>query len=165
MESWSLWLEKEYFKFSCGHFLIFPDGSKERIHGHNYQVKVRIHGDLSDRGLVLDFIQVKPHIRRLCDQLDEHFLLPGEHPDLLWQERDDGHTEFAYKDCRYLLPSEEVIVLPINNSSVENISAWFGRELKRRLREAFPEVRLHVIEVAVAETAGQYGVFRMEGDA
>ena len=34
MESWSIELEKEYFKFSAAHFLIFPDGSAERLHGH-----------------------------------------------------------------------------------------------------------------------------------
>ena len=89
METWHLRLEKEYFKFSCGHFLIFPDGSKERIHGHNYHVKVKVFGDLSDRGLVLDFIEVKPFIKGLCDELDEHFLLPGEHHELSYQHRDD----------------------------------------------------------------------------
>ena len=57
MESWSIVLEKEYFKFSCAHFLIFPDGTKERLHGHNYRVRVEITGDLSDRGLVIDFIE------------------------------------------------------------------------------------------------------------
>ena len=110
-------MHKEYFKFSCAHFLIFPDGSKERLHGHNYHVDAEIEGQLTDKGMVIDFILVKPVIRELCDWLDEHWLLPGEHPDLEINERDDGHTEVRYRECQYLAPTDEVIVLPINNSS------------------------------------------------
>jgi len=117
MEQWSILIEKEYLKFSCAHFLIFPDGSKERLHGHNYQVVCEVDGSLSEHGLVIDFKQVKPIIRRLCDHLDEHWLIPGKHPVLTYRHRDDGHTEVTYKDCRYLAPTNEIIVLPINNTS------------------------------------------------
>ena len=46
MESWAIFLEKEYFKFSAAHFLIFPDGTAERLHGPNYRVMVEIEGEL-----------------------------------------------------------------------------------------------------------------------
>ena len=127
-ESWSIDLFKEDFKFSCAHFLIFPDGSKERLHGHNYQVSVEISGDLSDRGLVIDFIEAKPVVRELCDELDEHWIVPAEHPGLKIERLGDGHTAVSYGSARYLAPSEEVIELPINNTSVENLAMWFGRE-------------------------------------
>ena len=42
MERWSIAIDKEYLKFSCAHFLIFADGSKERLHGHNYHVASEI---------------------------------------------------------------------------------------------------------------------------
>ena len=74
MESWAIDLHKEYFKFSCAHFLIFPDGSKERLHGHNYHVQVELAGQLTDRGIVMDFNHAKPIVRELCDALDEHWL-------------------------------------------------------------------------------------------
>src|SRR3954471_3602521 len=87
MERWSILIEKEYLKFSCAHFLIFPDGSKERLHGHNYQVVAEIDGLLSEFGLVIDFKQVKPIIREICDALDEHWILPGEHRELTYRHR------------------------------------------------------------------------------
>ena len=118
MESWAIDLHKEYFKFSCAHFLIFPDGTKERLHGHNYHVQVKISGRLSDRGLVMDFNHAKPIVRELCDYLDEHWLVPGGHPELKITPREDGHTEVAYRDDHYLVPSEELIVLPIPAKSV-----------------------------------------------
>ena len=159
MEQWSILIEKEYLKFSCAHFLIFPDGSKERLHGHNYQVVCEIDGRLSEHGLVIDFKQVKPIIRRLCDHLDEHWLIPGEHPVLTYHHRDDGHTEVTYKHCRYLAPTDEIIVLPINNTSAENFAAWIGRSLLAELRTTFGKLSVNKLRVAVSETKGQSGVY------
>ena len=164
MDSWSILLDKEYFKFSCAHFLIFPDGSKERLHGHNYHVQVEIEGDLSDQGLVIDFLDAKPVIRELCDSLDEHWLVAGEHPELKVEKLEDGHSSVVYREARYLVPTAEILVLPINNTSVENLAAWFGRELKGRLSERFGEVRVRRLRVAISETPGQRGVYEMRPD-
>jgi 6-pyruvoyltetrahydropterin/6-carboxytetrahydropterin synthase len=163
MERWSIHMHKEYFKFSCAHFLIFPDGSKERLHGHNYHVDAEIGGVLTDRGIVIDFIQVKPVIRELCDWLDEHWLLPGDHPDLEITPRDDGHTEIVYRDARYLAPSDELHVLPINNTSAENLATWIGRELKRRIADRFGPSQIERLRLSVSETSGQWGVYHAEG--
>jgi len=164
METWAIDVYKEYFKFSCAHFLIFPDGSKERLHGHNYQVAVEVVGDLSDRGLVIDFLHIKPIIRELCDELDEHWVVPGEHPELKIEKLEDGHTAVQYRDARYLAPSDEVIVLPFNNTSAENFASWLGRELRRRIIERFGATQVRRLEVAVSETPGQRGIYRYSDD-
>ena len=165
MERWSIELEKEYFKFSAAHFLIFPDGTAERLHGHNYRVMVEIDGALTRFGLVLDFKAVKPVIRELVDELDEHWLLPGEHAELRVAPRDDGVTEVRYQDRYYAAPTEDVIVLPINNTSSENLAGWVGNQLRDRLAERFPDVAIRELRVAVEETSGQRGVYRyFEGE-
>ena len=158
-ESWSIDLQKEYFKFSAAHFLIFPDGSAERLHGHNYRVRVRLGAELSPFGLVLDFKAVKPVVREICDRLDEHWLVPGEHAELRADRRADGTTEVRYRDRVYTAPSEDVLVLPINNTSSENLAAWFGRELAAELGRRFPEVPVTRLSVGVEETTGQQGVW------
>ncbi|MDA3960433.1 MAG: 6-carboxytetrahydropterin synthase [Planctomycetota bacterium] len=162
MERWSILMHKEYFKFSCAHFLIFPDGSKERLHGHNYQVSCEIHGELTDRGLVIDFKRAKPIVRAICDELDEHWLIPDEHPELLHRERDDGHTEVTYRDCHYLAPSEEVIVLPINNTSAENLATYIGRRVRAEIAERFGPNKIKRLHLGVSETSGQHGVYEFE---
>ena len=164
MDSWAILLEKEYFKFSCAHFLIFPDGSKERLHGHNYRVEVEIEGDLGAEGLVIDFLDAKPVIRELCDSLDEHWLVAGEHPELKVEHLEDGHSSVVYRAARYLVPTDELLVLPINNTSVENLSTWFGRELKRRLLERFGGSRVRRLRVAISETPGQRGVYEIRAE-
>jgi len=165
MERWSIDIRKEYFKFSAAHFLIFPDGSSERLHGHNYRVAVEIRGSLSRHGLVLDFRAVKPVIRELCDELDEHWLVPGEHPVLRHEMRDDGVCEVRYGELYYAAPAGDVIVLPINNTSSENLAAWFGRQLNARLAERFGDVEVEQLRVAVEETSGQSGVYEYTKDA
>ena len=162
MERWSIELEKEYFKFSAAHFLIFPDGSAERLHGHNYRVFVEIDADLTRFGLVIDFRMIKPVVREICDRLDEHWLVPGEHPVLRWGERADGIIEVRYLDRYYAAPSSDVLVLPINNTSSENLATWFGRELMRRLGLRFPDVVVTSLRLAVEETNGQRGVYHFD---
>ncbi|MDP6409108.1 MAG: 6-carboxytetrahydropterin synthase [Planctomycetota bacterium] len=164
MERWAIEIEKEYFKFSAAHFLIFPDGSAERLHGHNYRVFVEIDGSLSDCGLVIDFKAIKPVVRELLDGLDEHFLIPSEHPHLTWEETADGNVEVRYLDRRYSVPAEDVIALPLNNTSSENLAGFVGRELRGRLAERFGEVRVRGLRVAVEETAGQRGVYHYAAD-
>lgn len=165
MERWSIDLCKENFKFSAAHFLIFPDGSCERLHGHNYRVFVEIEARLSRHGLVLDFKQVKPVVRELVDELDEHWIVPGRHPVLTWQARPDGVVEVRYQGRFYAAPQEDVLVLPINNTSSENLAGWLGGELRARLSERFGNVEVRRLRVGVEETSGQRGVYTYESDA
>ena len=157
-ETWGINLCKEYFQFSCAHFLIFPDGSKERLHGHNYRVSVEIEGDLSPHGLVIDFLEAKPIVRALCDELNEHWIVPAAHPHLKAEALADGHTAVTYGSYRYLVPTDEVLPLPIDNSSVENLATWFGRELRLRLEEQFGCSQVRRLRVEISETPGQSGV-------
>lgn len=163
-ETWSIEIDKEYLKFSAAHFLIFPDGSAERLHGHNYRVFVEVDARLSRFGLVLDFKEVKPVIRQLVDSLDEHWILPGEHPTLQIERLPDGAYEVRYRERVYRAPAEDVIVLPINNTSAENFATWIGRELVRRLAERFSDVHVRLLTVKVEETPGQRGIYRLAQD-
>lgn len=159
MERWSIEVEKEYLKFSAAHFLIFPDGSAERLHGHNYRVFVEVEARLSSHGLVIDFLHIKPVIRELVDELDEHWIVPGEHEELTCEQRPDGTTEVKYRDRVYTAPSADVLVLPINNTSAENLAAYLGRELMRLLEERFADLETKSLRVAVEETPGQRAVY------
>ena len=161
-ETWSISIQKDYLTFSAAHFLIFPDGTAERLHGHNYKVYVDLHTELDEHGLVVNFIDIKPLVRQLCDELDEHLLIPGEHP-VLTCERDGEHFDIRYKERRYLIPAGEVIVLPISNSSAENLAAWFGRTLRERMGEAWPHLEIRQLSVGVEETPGQRGVWTLTG--
>ncbi len=165
MESWSIELEKEDFKFSAAHFLIFPDGSAERLHGHNYRVFLEMGAELSEFGLVLDFQRVKPVVRRLLRSLNERLLLPGEHHELTVEELDQDSLEVRYRERRYVVPRLDTLVLPINNTSTENLAAFIGRRLLQLLPEEFEGLELRELRVAVEETPGQRGVYLWRAEA
>lgn len=165
MERWSIEVEKEYLKFSAAHFLIFPDGSAERLHGHNYRVYVALEARLSRFGLVLDFQHIKPLVRELVGELDERWILPGEHPELRVERRADGVVEVRYRERFYAAPGEDVLVLPLNNTSAENLSTLLAHRLLERLRARFPEVVVNALRLGVEETAGQRGVYHYSADA
>ncbi len=164
MEHWSISMSKEDFKFSAAHFLIFPDGSAERLHGHNYRVYVDVAAVLCEHGLVADFKLVKPVIREMCAELDEHWLVPGKHPVLEAVRRPDGVVEVRYKERYYAAPEEDVIIMQMNNISAENLATWFGRELRKRLDERFPDLRVDHLMAAVEETLGQRGEYHFTLD-
>lgn len=157
MKTWAIDLAKEAFKFSAAHFLIFPDGTAERLHGHNYRVFVSLESELSPHGLVIDFKMIKPLVKEMVDALDEYWLLPGKHVALKVRDLGDGSSEVTYRDRRYVAPTNELIVLPVNNTSVENLAGYLVDDLRRRFHERFPDVPLLSLRVAVEETSGQRG--------
>lgn len=161
-ESWSISIQKDYLKFSAAHFLIFPDGSAERLHGHNYKVFVDLHTDLDAHGLVVNFKEIKPLVRGLCDELDERVLIPGRHPVLtVGPAADDRNVEIRYRERLYSIPREEVLVLPIGNTSAENLAAWFGRTLRERMQQRWPRLGVARLSVGVEETTGQRGTWTL----
>lgn len=67
-------------EFAAAHALRDYDGPCERLHGHNYQVEVTISGDtLDERGLLLDFAELKKRLYVIIDTLDHQCL--NELPD------------------------------------------------------------------------------------
>jgi 6-pyruvoyltetrahydropterin/6-carboxytetrahydropterin synthase len=161
-ERWSIAIDKDYLKFSAAHFLIFPDGTAERLHGHNYKVYVAIETELDRHGLVVNFQEIKPLVRAICDELDEHLLLPGRHPVLTANAQPDGQLEIRYRERRYLVPANEVLVLPITNTSAENLATFVGGEIRSRMRTRWPALRVRRLQVGIEETPGQQGIYTSE---
>ncbi len=157
-KTWSIHIEKDYLKFSAAHFLIFPDGSAERLHGHNYKVFVDLESPLDEYGLVLNFREIKPLIRELVGELNERLLIPGRHPVLTCEPDGKGAMEILYRERRYLIPAEEVMLLPITNTSAENLAAWIADTLLQRLAKRFEGMVPDSLRVGVEETAGQRGI-------
>ena len=48
-------LFKEAMKFSAGHFTIFSETERERLHGHNFTVYVALTGEVNDKGMIADY--------------------------------------------------------------------------------------------------------------
>jgi 6-pyruvoyltetrahydropterin/6-carboxytetrahydropterin synthase len=149
-------LAKQNFKFSSAHFLIFDDQKAEMLHGHNYQVEIKVYPKsdykMDETGYFIDFALVKSKVKALCDAWDEHILLPEQHKDMKYKlSSDQKNYEINFRDRFYSFPKVETIWLPVKNTSVEQLSRLFAAGLQRELK-SFPIGRL---EVTIEETRGQ----------
>ena len=157
----SIEVAKDYFNFASAHFLLFANGEREPLHGHNYQVSVALEGELDRAGVVLDFISLKPLVKRVCDDLDHRTLIQTASP-ILKISRRAGAVEIIYKKQKLLLPRSDVILLPLMNTSTELLAEYVAQQIRGQVRRQFPLARIRWIEVGVEEARGQKGTFRGE---
>jgi 6-pyruvoyltetrahydropterin/6-carboxytetrahydropterin synthase len=156
---------KEYFNFASSHFLVFPDGGREELHGHNYQVRVACDGAVGPDDMVVDFCKLKPIVRKLCGALDHRMLLPQRNPQVGLEEQGD-HLLVTFRRTdggqdRFLFPRRDCVLLPIANTSTERLAELLGGQLLEALAREVPAARLERLEVEVEESPGQCGVARL----
>lgn len=143
----TLELARADIAFSAAHFSIV-DGRAERLHGHNYQVSLRAHGEVRKDGTVIDFGVLKSALRLACDELDERTLIPTDGE---LQVREEGNeVEVRLNDRRYVFPRADVRLLPIVNTTCECLAVLLLHEVRDGLG-AWP-IRL---ELRVEESPGQ----------
>ncbi|MCO4793450.1 MAG: 6-carboxytetrahydropterin synthase [Bacteriovoracaceae bacterium] len=159
----SIKVYKEYFNFACSHFLIFEDGSREPLHGHNYRVKVKGDSPKLTADMVFDFLDIKPIVREVCDSLDHKVLIPGENLKLETQLTDTNINLKTPDGSTFSFPKQDVLILPIQNTSAERLAIFIGHEIKSIVKKRF-DFQFSSLEIEVEETPGQSAVHLFKGD-
>jgi 6-pyruvoyltetrahydropterin/6-carboxytetrahydropterin synthase len=136
---------------------VFPDGQKERLHGHNFNVTVALDLRVASIDTLIDLGILKRELDRICREWNEHLLLGERCPALEIKRRDEVEVEFTLCGKRYVLPAEDVIFLPLDNIVVENLSLELGRRLAERLAGELRKDVVIGLEVDVREARGQGG--------
>lgn len=155
MVNTTLHLYKQNFKFSSAHFLIFDEKNAEKLHGHNYQVAVEIEvppetQQAKARGYFIDFNVFKKYIKARLDHWDEMVLLPAKQPDMKFTHKSPS-LEVRFRDRFYVFPENEVHLLPVTNTSVEQLSGLLAQDFFNE----FKQYGVLKISVKVEETQGQ----------
>lgn len=162
MGSHRLRIAREQYKFSCAHMTVFPDGTKERLHGHNYQLGVAI--EVADVALaqMIPFAPVKAALSELCQAWKERVMIAEANPHLTIVKRDATEVELRLCGDRYVLPAGDVLFLPIDNISVEALAAHAAAVLHARLAPILAAPHVRVLEVSCDESPGQGASCRIE---
>lgn len=115
-------------RLSAGHRLLHHDGKCSRPHGHNYEITVRVTGELTDEGWVVD----KGEITDVVDEWDHRFLLEAGDPLVeAFEASGDGDAAVVLEHP----PTAEVM----------------ASTLERRLADRLPET-VSSVTVSVRET-------------
>ncbi len=150
-----IFVAKEAFKFSCAHMTVFPDGTKERLHGHNYFVEVALElADTSWQAMV-DFGPLKAAVMGLCAEWKERLILAERNPHFELVRQAEGELEFRLCGQRYVVPADDALLLPIDNAVVEELARHVSDRLTTALVPTFPTGAVSAIEITVTESPGQ----------
>lgn len=159
--TFSIKVYKEYFNFASSHFMIFKDGTREPLHGHNYRVKLRGNALELDNDMVFDFLDIKPIVREVCDQLDHHLLIPIQNKLIEVMEK-ESNVEIKTPDGSFFsIPKQDTLLLPIENTSVERIAVYLAHQIKEKVKAKFG-FEFSELEIEVEETRGQSAVFLLK---
>ncbi|MFC4449979.1 6-pyruvoyl trahydropterin synthase family protein [Halorussus aquaticus] len=116
-------------RISAGHRILHHDGKCSRPHGHNYEIAVKVVGELREEGWVVD----KGDITSVLSEWDHRFLLEDGDPLVnAFEQSGDGDAVVVLDDP----PTAEVM------SAI----------LERRLAEELPDT-VSAVAVQVSETA------------
>jgi 6-pyruvoyltetrahydropterin/6-carboxytetrahydropterin synthase len=128
-----LFIDDPKLNFSSSHFIVDHDKC-ERLHGHNYQVKIELLGEPRENFMVIDFKVAKDKILEICDRLDHRILLPGSSPSL--EIKNNGEQiEVRSPEKFYSFPKRDCVILPIPATTAEELAKQIFSELKKTLPE------------------------------
>ncbi|WP_459558215.1 6-pyruvoyl trahydropterin synthase family protein [Lacunimicrobium album] len=145
---------KDHLVFSAAHFITFAGGICERLHGHNWRVAAEVWGPLDQNQYVYDFIALRDGLQKIVDRLDHRMLLPLSHPTIK-VVTSEHEVEVKFEDRRWVFPLEECVILPVINTTAEEIARWM---LDEWLQEQPAELvsQLASVQVDVEENFGQW---------
>lgn len=155
--NYSIKVYKQYFNFAASHFLIFDDGTREPLHGHNYRVMIKGEASTLHADMVFDFLDIKPIVREVCDSLDHKLLLPKENNKIEIYE-DDTNIKVKTQDSHFSFPKSDVLLLPIPNTSAERLAVYINQNVRKLVLERFNFI-FASLEIEVEETPGQSAVY------
>lgn len=142
--------------FSAAHFLIEHEKC-EHLHGHNWSVRVSIEGEPDERGIVVDFVELKRFLKQMLGSLDHHVLLPANNR-ALRRLLEGKSTRIEAHGREFEFPSEDVVWLPVVNTTVEELA----RVILNEVRENFSRENVRRIKVWVDESPGQSAAEEVE---
>jgi dihydroneopterin triphosphate aldolase (PTPS-III) / 6-pyruvoyltetrahydropterin synthase len=167
--TFEVFVSKDTFKFNAAHFVAFK-GFRERLHGHNYRVSVRLIGKraIGADGYLIDFGNVKDVTKKVCKRINEYFICPMYSPVIkITIIKDENGNEKAVNlvcedGAEFVFPRQDVAMLPLAHATAEELAIYLYGEILDGLDSTYLSTRgIHTMEVVVAEAPGQEALFRL----
>lgn len=148
-----IYIRKEALGFCAAHMTIFPDGTKEPLHGHNYQTELTV--ELADERALVPFSELKRALAELCHAWDHKLLLPAHASALRVEKNDKTQLEFTMCGRFYSVPSDEAVLLPLSNITCESLAQLMAETLRTTFQTSPWNTDVRNLELRLFETPGQ----------
>jgi 6-pyruvoyltetrahydropterin/6-carboxytetrahydropterin synthase len=153
---------KDHLVFCSGHFISYEGDKCERLHGHNYRVAVEVEAELDANFYVFDFIALKNRTKEITDTLDHRMMLATRNPFIRVHE-EQKRVRVTYGDREWIFPSEDCVLLAIENTTAELLARYIGLSLLEALRRQH-DFTPQVLRAEVEENIGQSARFEWQSD-
>ena len=163
MQKYTVRVSKDYLGFCAAHFIVFGKNGCERLHGHNYQVAAEIEDELKSDHLVFDFIEFKQILQGITDSLDHRMLIPLN-SDTLGVEVTDETVRITSDEKEWIIPRDDCVLLPLENTTAELLARWVSDELSEKLEAKLGQLP-RVLRVEVFESPGQSAIIELRNEA
>lgn len=124
------------FTWEAAHRLPWHQGSCKSLHGHSYRMTVEVEGEPDERGMLIDFQDIKRILKPLVDDWDHATLVADDDIDL-----------------RHVLEGmgSRIALLPYD-STAENLARYAAEYLVREGGETLRKRQIHAVAVTIRET-------------
>jgi 6-pyruvoyltetrahydropterin/6-carboxytetrahydropterin synthase len=156
---YELRIRKEALKFSASHMTVFPDGSKEALHGHQYQPSLTVVVKDASFEKLLPFSDFKQAMKKIAALWDEKVLLATRNP--FYKKIRTTRESHEFKLCgkRYVIPTDETVLLAVDNITCEALARAYYEFLRAELEETLSDPNLVSLSVLIEECPGQGAVY------
>ena len=151
--TYDLFLDRDYLTFSCAHFVI-GEHFHEALHGHNYNILVNVYGTQGKDNMVINFHEIKRILKPLVDTIDHHILIPTKNRFVnLIEKGEQLVLQVPHIGKEYEFPKSDVVMLPIENTTVEEMSHYFVKMLAKN--KEMKQGNISQVTVTIYEYEGQ----------
>ncbi|MHA1166709.1 MAG: 6-pyruvoyl trahydropterin synthase family protein [Candidatus Hodarchaeales archaeon] len=152
MEKIAIKLDNADLTFSCSHFL-HGFGKCDRLHGHNYRIKVILQGDIEGKNALVDFSTLKKVLSTLISKIDHKIILPGKSVYLIISNKANStNIEITSGKKYYSIPREDIALLPLEATTCERLSIYFHGLIQKE----FPGME---VTVTISETSSNSATY------
>jgi 6-pyruvoyltetrahydropterin/6-carboxytetrahydropterin synthase len=130
-----------------------PHGGN-RLHGHTYEVAVRLLRKPGSQGkIVFPFEVLMNIVKDVCAELNNKVLLASGGENVY--KEDSVILEYvAADDKRYMFPMGDVKLLPLEDVTIEALTSWIGAQIVAKLKE-YPDFHGNIGKVEITLYEGR----------
>jgi 6-pyruvoyltetrahydropterin/6-carboxytetrahydropterin synthase len=137
------------------------DDFSEGLHGHNYYVEIEIFGEVTNDGMIFNFLSLDKFLKDILSQWDHYTLIPSKNKDIIITEV-ENNFELQFESRFYSIPQNEVKLLECQNVTAEYLAKSVAIHVKEYLQPLNKKCNIKKLKVVLWETPTYYASYSIQ---